>query len=360
MLTGEKSRRHFLKTFLYLAAAGCGPSFMGLCAGCREEKPKAAPGSVRAAVRADFEPAYLKLRRTGELRKRGEELWARMKRCNLCPRECGANRIEGQKGFCQSTSELEVSSHHPHYGEENCLVGSGGSGTIFFTNCSLRCVFCINWEVSQGGRGRATGLDAFARMMIALQERGCHNINIVTPTHYSPHILLGLDRAAAMGLRLPLVYNTCGWERMDVLRALDGVVDIFMPDFKYSDGSMASKYSSGAAAYPEGVKAAILEMHRQVGVAHPADDGLLYRGLIIRHLVMPNRVGGTKDVIGWIAANLPKDTYVNIMSQYTPTYKAFEYEEISRGITRVEYEEALRWAREAGLTRIDTQRTPLL
>jgi putative pyruvate formate lyase activating enzyme len=360
MLSKKESRRHFLKTCLYLAAAGYGSSFMGLCTACREEKPKAAPETVRAAIRADFEPAWLKLQRTGELRKRGEDLWARMKRCNLCPRECGADRLEGQKGFCQSTSELEVSSYHPHYGEEKCLVGSGGSGTIFFTNCSLRCVFCINWEVSQGGQGSAAGLDAFARMMIALQERGCHNINIVTPTHYSPHILLGVDRAAAMGLRLPLVYNTCGWERMDVLRLLDGIVDIYLPDFKYSDGSMASKYSSGAAAYPEGTKAAILEMHRQVGVAYPAGDGLLYRGLIIRHLVMPNRVAGTKDVVGWIAANLPKDTYVNIMSQYMPTYKAVEYKEISRGITRAEYEEAIRWAREAGLTRIDTQRTPLL
>jgi putative pyruvate formate lyase activating enzyme len=239
-------------------------------------------------------------------------------------------------------------------------VGSGGSGTVFFTNCSLRCVFCINWEISQGGQGNHESLDAFARMMIALQERGCHNINIVTPTHYSPHILLGIDRAAGLGLRLPIVYNTCGWERMDVLKALDGIVDIYMPDFKYADGSMAAKYSSGAAAYPEETKAAILEMHRQVGVAYPAADGLLYRGLIIRHLVMPNRVAGTKKVVEWIAANLPKDTYLNIMSQYTPTYKAFEYKEIARGITRAEYAEALRWTREAGLTRIDTQRTPLL
>lgn len=365
------SRRQFLKTCLCLAAAGCGSSVLALCSGCRQEKPNAVPGQGNSSVinrgameganiRADFEPAYLKLHRTGELRKRGEGLWARMRKCDLCPRECGANRIEGQKGFCQSTARLEVSSYHPHYGEEKCLVGTGGSGTIFLTHCSLRCVFCINWEVSQGGDGSPAGLDHFARMMIALQERGCHNINIVTPTHYSPHILLGVDRAAGMGLRLPIVYNTCGWERMDVLRMLDGVVDVYMPDFKYAEGSMAAKYSSGASSYPERTKAAILEMQRQVGPAYPRADGLLYRGLIIRHLVMPNGVAGTKDIVGWIAANLPKDTYVNIMSQYTPTYKAFEYQEIARRITRAEYEEALRWAREAGLTRIDTQRMPLL
>jgi putative pyruvate formate lyase activating enzyme len=365
------SRRQFLKTCLYLAAAGCGSSVLGLCGGCKQEKPKGAPGyaespavarsaSPGANIRSGFEPAYLKLHRTGELKGRGEELWGRMKKCDLCPRACGANRLEGQRGFCQSTSQLEVSSYHPHHGEERCLVGSGGSGTIFLTNCSLRCVFCINWEISQGGQGSPASLDALARMMIALQERGCHNINIVTPTHYSPHILLGIDRAAGMGLQLPVVYNTCGWERMDILKALEGIVDIYMPDFKYSDGSMSAKFSSGAAAYPEETKAAILEMHRQVGVACPAADGLLYRGLIIRHLVMPNRVAGTKKVVEWIAANLPKDTYVNIMSQYTPTYKAFEHKEIARRITRAEYGEALRWARETGLTRIDTQRTPLL
>jgi len=358
----RESRRQFLKTCLYMAATGCGSSVLGLCTGCGQEKQKAAPGSAGspamsrgtatgANIRAGFEPAYLKLHRTGELRKRGEDLWARMKKCNLCPRECGANRLEGQKGFCQSTAQLEVSSYHPHYGEEKCLVGTGGSGTVFFTNCSLRCVFCINWEVSQGGDGTDTGLDAFARMMIALQERGCHNINIVTPTHYSPYILLGVDRAAGMGLRLPVVYNTCGWERMDVLRVLDGIIDIYLPDFKYSAGSMAAKYSSGAATYPEGTKAAILEMHRQVGVAYPAADGLLYRGLIIRHLVMPNRVAGTKETVGWIAANLPKDTYVNIMSQYRPCGRASNYEELNRRVTRREYLSVIEVARKLGLSR---------
>jgi putative pyruvate formate lyase activating enzyme len=198
-----------------------------------------------------------------------------------------------------------------------------------------------------------------ADMMLNLQETGCPNINVVTPTHYSAHIVLALDVAAGKGLRLPLVYNTCGWERLEILRKLDGVVDIYLPDFKYSDGEMAAKYSSGADIYPELTKTALLEMHRQVGVAEPADDGLMYRGLMIRHLVMPNGVSGTKEVIDWIVENLPKNTYFNIMSQYKPMYKAFEYPEISRRLTRREYTEVVEYAKEAGLTNLDIQGSPL-
>lgn len=195
-------------------------------------------------------------------------------------------------------------------------------------------------------------------MMLHLQRMGCHNINIVTPTHYSPHIVLALDIAAAEGLRLPLVYNTCGWERPEILRMLDGIVDIYLPDFKYASSAMASKYSSGADTYPEITQAALLEMHRQVGVAKPADDGLMYRGLMIRHLVMPNRVSGAREVIDWIAQNLPKDTYLNIMSQYRPMYKAFDYPQISRRLTRAEYVEVVNYARQAGLTNFDIQGLP--
>jgi putative pyruvate formate lyase activating enzyme len=192
-------------------------------------------------------------------------------------------------------------------------------------------------------------------MMLKLQEMGCHNINVVTPTHYSAHIVLALDIAAGKGLRLPLVYNTCGWERLEVLKILDGIVDIYLPDFKYSDGKMAEKYSSGAGTYPEITQAALLEMHRQVGVAKPAPDGLMHRGLMIRHLVMPGGVSGSRGVIEWIARNLPKDTYLNIMSQYRPMYKAAQYPEISRRISRREYEEAVHAAKDAGLTNLDIQ-----
>jgi len=308
-----------------------------------------------ANINPDFEPAYLKLHKSGELKKRGEELWSIMKSCRLCPRKCQVNRIKGEKGFCQATAQLQVSSYHPHFGEERPLVGKGGSGAIFFTNCSLRCVFCINWEISCGGRGNPTNIEDLAEMMLELQRIGCHNINLVTPTHYSAHILLAIDIAAGRGLRLPIVYNTCGWERTEILKKLDGVVDIYLPDFKYADGRMSAKYSSGAQSYPEITKQALLEMQRQVGVARVAPDGLIYRGLMIRHLVMPNRVGGTKEVIEWIAKNLPKDTYLNLMSQYRPMYKALEYLEIARAITREEYDEAVSCAKEAGLTNLDIQ-----
>jgi putative pyruvate formate lyase activating enzyme len=194
-----------------------------------------------------------------------------------------------------------------------------------------------------------------AGMMLKLQGRGCPNINFVTPTHYSPHIVLSLDIAARKGLRIPVVYNTCGWERVEILEKLEGIVDIYLPDFKYADGKMASRYSSGAATYPEITKKALLEMHRQVGVAKPARDGLMKRGLMIRHLVMPNNVSGSTEVISWIASNLPTDTYVNIMSQYRPQYKAMNYPKIARRITSKEYREVVDWARQEGLTNLDIQ-----
>jgi putative pyruvate formate lyase activating enzyme len=340
----DSSRREFLGAcaFVTLAAlTGCGQ--------------RCGPTSEKPFHRSDFEPGYLQLHRTGELRERGERLWALMESCELCPRRCGAARLAGHRGFCGSTSDLEISSFHPHHGEERPLSGHAGSGTIFMTNCGLRCVFCINWEVSQGGMGERREIADMAEMMIRLQEIGCHNINIVTPTHYSPHILLALDMAAGRGLRLPLVYNTCGWERLEIIRMLEGVVDIYLPDFKYADGKMAARYSSEAISYPDVTKAALLEMQRQVGIAKPAADGLMYRGLMIRHLVMPNGVSGTREIVEWIAANLPKETYFNVMSQYRPVHKAHDYPEIARGITREEYLQAVGWAREAGLTNLDIQ-----
>ena len=220
-------------------------------AGCNQESKSAQQPSVRKsgirppALDPEFEPAYLRLHNTRELRRRGEELWRVMEDCRLCPRECGANRLKGEKGFCGASSALHIASHHPHFGEEQPLVGKGGSGTVFFSHCSLRCVFCINWEISQGGHGHTRSLEQLARMMLDLQNQGCHNLNVVTPTHYSAHIVLALDLAASQGFRLPLVYNTCGWERVAILRQLDGIVDIYLPDFKYAGSNMAGKYSSG-------------------------------------------------------------------------------------------------------------------
>jgi putative pyruvate formate lyase activating enzyme len=360
-----QTRRHFVKSCFFFAAAGLGSALLSPLArltGGRGAGSVIAAllGSEKgdatgAAIDPSFVPAYMKLRETGELAERGAKLWRIMEKCELCPRRCRVNRLDGAEGFCHASSQLEISSYHPHFGEERSLVGKGGSGTVFFANCGLRCVFCINWEISIGGEGDDRSIDDLARMMLKLQEIGCHNINIVTPTHYSPHVVLALDRAAGKGLRLPLVYNTCGWERPEILRELDGIVDIYLPDFKYADGAMASKYSSGAESYPDVTKRALVEMNRQVGVARPAADGLVYRGLMIRHLVMPNDVGGSKQVFEWIAANLPKDTYVNIMSQYRPMHRAFEFPDIARRLTRAEYRDAVRWAKEAGLTNLDIQ-----
>jgi len=367
------SRLRFIKSFFLCAFSFSGYAIISLFTGCnKEEKSTTMPDSHKKEKKKrllaaggsksvqDFEPAYLKLHISGELKKRGEELWGIMVNCELCPRKCRINRLDGNEGFCHASSQLEVSSYHPHFGEESPLVGRGGSGTIFFTNCGLRCVFCINWEISQAGIGHQRSIEELAMMMLDLQNMGCHNINVVTPTHYPPHILLALDIAAGKGLRLPIVYNTCGWERPEILKFLDGVVDIYLPDFKYSDGEMAVKYSMGSESYPEITKKALLEMNRQTGVAKPASNGLMYSGLMIRHLVMPNGVSGTKGVIEWIAEHLPKDTYLNIMSQYRPTYKAHQYPAIARRITRKEYSDAVKWAKDAGLTNLDIQGYPLL
>ena len=338
----KRTRRRFLQELGSIVAAGAGAGLAAAGSGA-----SAAPG-----------PSKIAMHRSGELRRRGEKLWSMMEECELCPRMCGAKRLDGEKGFCGASSQLVISSYHPHFGEERPLVGRGGSGTIFLTHCSLRCVFCINWDISHRGDGVDREIDEMAAMMLELERMGCVNINVVTPTHYSPHIVLALDRALGQGLSLPLVWNTCGWERLEVLRTLDGIVDIYLPDFKYADAAMAARYSAGARDYPKVTRQALLEMQRQVGTAHPDPDGLMRRGLMIRHLVMPNDVSGTEKVIAWIAENLPKDTYLNLMSQYTPAYMASRYPDIARRLTRKEFETAVRAAEAAGLTNLDVQPMP--
>ncbi len=315
-------------------------------------------GSAEASVDSgsDFEPAYLKLHESGDLKKRAEELWGIMNSCRLCPRRCGVNRLKGRRGVCRAPgTKLIIGGAHPHFGEERPLVGKGGSGTIFLSHCNLRCAFCQNYEIALLGRGDRASINEVARMMLRLQRIGCHNINLVTPTHYSAHILKAIDVAAAGGLRLPIVYNTSGWERREILEFLDGVVDIYLPDFKYWGSDMSAKYSSGAESYPDITGKAILEMQRQVGVARPAGNGIMQRGLMIRHLVMPNNIGGSEKVMEWIAGELPKDTYVNIMVQYNPVYKAYDYPELSRRITQNEYVRVVEKARDVGLTNLDIQ-----
>ena len=354
---GSVTRKQFL--------AACGSTLVTTLAGARDVRGSAGHGNVsrdsppgrdaRPMTAERAEPSYVALHRSGELKRRGEALWQLQESCQLCPRRCGAARLRGERGFCGASSALEVASYHPHFGEEAPLVGRGGSGTVFLRHCNLRCVFCINEDISQGRPGERSTTSELADMMLALQQRGCHNINVVTPTHFSPHILLALDEAARRGLHVPLVYNTSGWERVEILRLLDGVVDIYLPDVKYASAEMADRYSSGARDYPDITRQAALEMHRQVGVARPGADGLMRRGLMIRHLVMPNNVSGTRAVLGWIATHLPKDTYVNLMSQYRPSFRADEFPALARRITRREYEDAVACAREVGLTNVEIQ-----
>ncbi|NLW82417.1 MAG: radical SAM protein [Desulfovibrionales bacterium] len=306
-------------------------------------------------------PAYLALHRSGELLERARRMWSMMGKCRLCPRECGANRLQGKRGFCGTTgTTLTVSSFHPHFGEERPLVGTNGSGTIFFSHCSLRCVFCQNWEISMQGCGAERSVEDLAGMMLWLQRIGCHNINLVTPTHYSAHILKALDLAAGRDLRLPVVYNTSGWERLEILKLLDGIVDIYMPDFKYWDSGMASTYSSGADSYPGVTAEAIVEMQRQIGSPQYTAEGVMQRGIIVRHLVMPNTVSGSEQIMEWIAKNMKKDIYINIMAQYRPEYKAHQYPDIARKITMAEYASVVEKARKLGLTNLDVHTASLM
>jgi putative pyruvate formate lyase activating enzyme len=263
------------------------------------------------------------------------------------------NRLDGERGFCQAPLKVMVYVAQPHFGEEISLVGQHGSGTIFFSNCNLRCVFCQNWPIAIRGEGRAVEDEGLAQMMMYLQEIGCHNINLVTPTHVMPNILSATRMAFKKGLRIPLVYNTSGYERVEIIKILDGIVDIYLPDIKYMDGEMAAKYSSDALDYPEMATTAVFEMNRQVGVHQVDKRGIARRGLMIRHLVMPNRIAGTKKFVKWVAKNLPQHTYVNIMPQYQVAYKAFEYPEIARGITVQEFLEGMDWAEKCGLTLLD-------
>lgn len=313
------------------------------------------PSILRAKSKSEpWSPAYEKLEKERKLAQRIKQAYAIFENCQLCPRMCKVNRVKGERGFCRAPSKLVVFSAHPHFGEEISLVGSHGSGTIFFSNCNLRCVFCQNWPISHEGRGKEISDEELSEMMLYLQKIGCHNINLVTPTHVMPNILNAVRMAYYKGLRIPLVYNTSGYERLEILKILDGIVDIYLPDMKYMDSDKSAKYSL-AHDYPEVTKKAIIEMNRQVGELKIDARGIALRGLMIRHLVMPNRVAGTEKFTKWVAENLPKSTYVNIMAQYRVEYKAYEYPEIARGITVKEFLEAMEWAEKSGLTNLDPQ-----
>jgi len=297
-----------------------------------------------------FVPSYLNLFERGELNERIQHLKKFLKECRLCPRECRVNRLDGKVGVCQAGSELMISSVFPHFGEESPLVGHSGSGTIFLTHCNLRCVFCQNYDISHFSKGEWMTSSNLAYSMLRLQGAGCHNINFVTPTHYVPQIVSSLPEAIGKGLRLPLVYNCSGYESLEVIRLLEGLIDIYMPDTKYMDEGYSMRFSN-APDYPLVIQKVLKEMHRQVGDLVTNSKGIAERGLLIRHLVMPNGVASSEEVLRFIAEEISVHSYVNIMDQYRPEYRAHEYPEIARRITHKEYLEAVQIAKRFRLYR---------
>ena len=310
--------------------------------------------------RAKFQPAYLKFWESGELRHRVELGLEKLADCALCPRNCHINRLKSETKVCKTGRYAIVSSHFAHFGEERCLRGTRGSGTIFFSSCNLRCVFCQNCEISWQGEGQLTKPEQLAEMMLDLQNRGCHNINFVTPEHVVPQILEALLPAVQRGLRLPLVYNTSAYDSSDSLALMDGIIDIYMPDFKFWDPGQARRYAK-APDYSETARRAIKKMQGQVGALVTDEDGIAMRGVLLRHLVMPGGVAGTPEIMRWIASELGADTYVNLMAQYHPACRVSEseYPEIDRCITRSEFEQALDAFYAAGLARLDSDSIPL-
>jgi len=308
-----------------------------------------------------FEPAYLALSR-GEILERVTAALGELEDCCACPRNCHVNRMAGETRVCHTGRYARVANAFPHFGEEDCLRGWNGSGTIFFSLCNLRCVFCQNWDISQNSTGDETPPERIAGLMIALQARGCHNINFVTPEHVAPQVVEAVAAAIPHGLRLPIVYNTSAYDSLASLRLLDGIVDVYMPDFKFWERETARRLAK-AKDYPDRAREAILEMHRQVGVLRFGPDGLARRGVLVRHLVMPGQLDESVAIFRWLATEVSSDTYVNIMGQYRPAYEVGQiardgtakYADIGRCPTGVELRRAVAAARRAGLWRFDAR-----
>ncbi|MCK9295570.1 MAG: radical SAM protein [Desulfobulbaceae bacterium] len=294
---------------------------------------------------------YLALQQAGELSKRIEQLTTILADCTLCPRRCQVNRLAGEQGFCRTGRDAVVASYCPHFGEESCLVGVSGSGTIFFANCNLGCVFCQNYSISHQGEGIVVDSGQLAAIMLSLQKQGCHNINLVTPSHVVPQIVAALPAAIAKGLTLPLVYNSSGYDAVVTLRLLEGIVDIYMPDFKFWSSESARRLAN-APDYPDMAREAITEMHRQVGDLQIDAQGIAVKGLLVRHLVMPGGLAETEEIMHFLAKLSPQ-THVNVMEQYRPLYKAGKYPPIDRPLAHAEYAQAVGLARRAGLKRLE-------
>ncbi len=298
-----------------------------------------------------IKPAYIETHSKGILKQRKEKAFEQLENCRLCPRNCGVDRTAGETGICKTGYRAVVASYAPHFGEEAPLVGKYGSGTIFFTHCNLLCNFCQNYDISHEGNGTEVSKTHLARIMLELQHMGCHNINFVTPSHVIPQILAALEIAIEHGLNVPLVYNTSAYDHVESLQLLDGIIDIYMPDFKFWDSKVAEE-TCHAPDYPDKAKAAIKEMFRQTGDLL-IKDGIATRGLLVRHLVMPGDHAGTKGIMHFLASEISVNTYVNIMPQYRPCGTVFNHEFLSRSITRDEFESAIYIAGKEGLHRLD-------
>ena len=306
-----------------------------------------------------FEPAYIRTYEKGLLRKKIQVAYKILNSCNLCPRRCQVNRIAGETGVCKTAKQAWVSSYNSHFGEEAPLVGTHGSGTIFFTHCNLLCLFCQNYDISHEGYGQKVSDNQLAAMMIALQQRGCHNINFVTPSHVVAQILSALEIAIQHGLSVPLVYNSGGYDLPATLKLLEGVFDIYMPDFKFWNPEVAER-ACQAKDYPEIARNALREMHRQVGDLKIAENGIAQKGLLIRHLVLPGGLAGTREIMRFIASEISTNSYVNIMSQYRPCGRAAEIKGLNTHLSPVDFQTALREAAAEGITRLDQPRHAFL
>ncbi|MCL2294606.1 MAG: twin-arginine translocation signal domain-containing protein [Spirochaetes bacterium] len=339
------TRRKFIKACF--AAAG-----LTALGGCSRTWANGTPGqgNVPGISRGSSgqRPSYLALEASGELERRERALWAKMENCDLCPRRCYVNRMAGEKGACSVADTFRVASTRVGFGEERLIVGRGGTGEIFFSNCNLLCIFCQNWTNAHRGDGRPTTPTELASMMRLLQFGGAININLITPTHLTPHIVTALRLAIAQGLSIPLIYNTSGYETLEVMQLLDGIIDIYQPDFKFQDSNIAIRFLNGAPNYTEYTATAIKEMHRQVGLLREA-NGTAYRGLLVRHLVLPENLAGTDTFVRWVVSELGVDTHVNIMAQFWPAFQSRYFPPLDRRLIPGEFEQAMRWAREAGL-----------
>ena len=302
-----------------------------------------------------FDPAYFRTYKRGLLKEKVEKAYSLLKSCTLCPRKCGVDRISGETGTCKTAKLAWVSSYNPHFGEEGPLVGTHGSGTIFFTHCNLLCLFCQNFDISHQGDGQQITDDELAGIMLDLQNQGCHNINFVTPSHVVPQILSAVEIAVKRGLSIPLVFNTGGYDRVTTLKLLDGVFDIYMPDFKFWHSQVAEE-TCQAGDYPEVARKAMIEMHGQVGDLQVDDAGIAQRGLLIRHLVLPDGLAGTREIMRFIAQHISPNSYVNVMSQYRPCGRAAEVKGLNSQLLPDEYQLAVETAKQEGIARLDQPR----